>query len=66
MICRECGASHVPFRSVRLAAWRIARKIRSRMAAARHSVRKRRPVAAPSLTELVARLERDESPAVFG
>jgi hypothetical protein len=66
MVCRECGASHVPFRSVRLAIWRLARKIRSHLTAARHQAKERRPTAAPSLTELVARLERDESPTIFG
>jgi hypothetical protein len=66
MVCRECGASYVPFRSVRLAIWRLARKIRSGQIAARRQARERRPTTAPSLTELVAMLERDQSPTIFG
>jgi hypothetical protein len=63
MVCRECGASHVPFRSIRLAVWRLARMIRQHARTRPRDAEARRH--GPSLTELVTLVEGTSRRPVF-
>jgi hypothetical protein len=65
MICAECGAS----RPIRRSIWSRARKLIGRVnlfARARRRSRQSRDQTAPSLTELVALVERDAGMTIFG
>lgn len=64
MICRECGASYVPFKSIRLIVRRLA-QLADRRGKARGKLKERRKLVSPSLTELVMLIERDPGPTNF-